>query len=493
MPFVANFPFACILITMVCGIVSSVLKSKNAYRLNIFAASVCFALSLMLLLFMINEPTSITYMMGHYPAPWGNEIRFGPLEALLATIFCFIMLSSLIAGRKDAFIDIKESKINTFCLMMNLLLSSILALIYTNDLFTAYVFIEINTLSACALVMAKGNGRSISSAFRYLIMSLLGSGLFLLSIILLYSVTGHLLMPNIYESVQILIATNEYMVPLTVIIGFAVTGIAVKSALFPFHTWLSFAYESSTCAASSILSGIVSKAYIILLIKIFYRVIGFENIVALKINNVLFVLGAIAMIAGSISAIKETKIKRIVAQSSVSQIGYIFVAMGLGTQAGMIAAVLHMIVHALTKSMLFSASCGLIAASDQKKKLKNLKGAAYRNPIAGIGFVIGALSMIGIPFFAGFASKYYIATASVSSPEKMGILLALIAVSTVLNAIYYVKVISVIYNKKDSDTKRFSCGNMYILGMTMFIVANLSLGIFYQPIVDIITIGLQLF
>ena len=493
MPLVANLPFICILLTMVSGIISSVIKSKNAYYLNIFATGTSFVLSLILLIFMIQQPTQITYMMGHYPAPWGNEIRFGPLEALLATIFSFVMVVSLITGKEDVFKDIKDSKINTFCLMMNLLLSSILALIYTNDLFTAYVFIEINTLSACALVMAKGNGRSISSAIRYLIMSLLGSGLFLLSIILIYSVTGHLLMPNINESLGLLLDSGKYALPITVIVGFTTIGLAIKSALFPFHSWLSYAYENSTTAASSILSGLVSKAYIILLIKIFYRVIGLEHVTALRITNILFVFGVVAMIMGSINAIKETRIKRVVAFSSVSQVGYIFAAIGLGTPIGLIVAFFHMIVHALTKSMLFGATGGLIKVSNDKKFVLDLKGAGYRNPLAGIAFFIGGLSMIGIPFFAGFASKYYLATAAFSNTNKMWILLVAIAISTVLNAIYYIKIIGVIYSKKCDDLTVHKNDKMYTVGIVLFVIANLALGIFYQPIMDIISAGLQLF
>ena len=493
MPLVANLPFLSILICMVSGIISSVLNSKNAYRLNIFATTSAFILSLFLLIHMIQDPTQITYMMGHYPAPCGNEIRFGPLEALLATIFCFVTVVSLITGRKEVFNDIKDSKINTFCLMMNMLLSSILALIYTNDLFTAYVFIEINTLSACALVMAKGNGRSISSAIRYLIMSLLGSGLFLLSIILIYSVTGHLLMPNINQSIQVLVSSGQYAIPLIVIIGFTTIGLAIKSALFPFHSWLSYAYESSTTAASCILSGLVSKAYIILLIKIMYRVIGLETIVQFKLTNILFVFGLMGMIMGSVNAIKERRIKRVVAFSSVSQVGYIFAALGLGTPVGFVAAIFHMVVHALTKSMLFGSVGGLILVSDSKKNQKHLIGSAYRNPIAGVAFVVGGLSMIGIPFFAGFASKYYIATAAMTSPDKMWLLLLVIAASTVLNAIYYIKVITMIYSKNSDNLTKQKNNKMYTLGMSLFIIANLLLGIFYQPIIDIITIGLQLF
>ena len=492
MPFVANFPFFCILITMASGFISSVLKGKNAYRLNIFAVSACLVMSLCLLAYMVANPQPITYRMGHFPAPWGNEIRFGPLEALMATVFCFVMLVSLISGKRDIFDDVKQGKLNLFYIMIDLLLSSLLALVYTNDLFTAYVFVEINTLSACAVVMAKENGKTISATIRYLIMSLLGSGLFLLSIILIYDLTGHLLMVNIHESMIGLMATGKYQLPITIIVGLMAVGMAIKSALFPFHTWLSQAHGSATTASSSILSGLVLKGYIFLLIKVFYRVLGLEIISKIKVTNVLFVLAVMGMIIGSIDAIQETHIKRIIAYSSVAQIGYIYLGIGLGTPAGFMAAVFHIIVHALTKPMLFSAAGGLSDASHHNHHLDQLEGAAYRNPIAGVAFVIGSLSMIGIPFFAGFATKYYLAGAAMQSGAKMWPALLALALSTVLNAIYYIRIITIIYHKDGQDLTRFKNSKTYVLGMSVFIVANLALGLFYQNIVDVIISGLSL-
>ena len=259
MPFVANFPLFCIVITLAGSVTSSVLKGKNAFRLNIAILTACLVMNLSLLVYLLANPQQITYMMGHFPAPWGNETRFGPLEALIATVFCFVMLVSLIAGKSDIFEDVKPEKLNIFYVMINLLMSSLLALVYTNDMFTAYVFVEINTLSACAVVMAKENGKTISATIRYLIMSLLGSGLFLLSLTLIYDLTGHLLMVNIQESLSVLMASGDYRLPVTIIIGLMSVGMAMKSALFPFHTWLSHAHGSATTASSAILSGLVLK------------------------------------------------------------------------------------------------------------------------------------------------------------------------------------------------------------------------------------------
>ena len=491
MPFVANFPLFCIVLTLAGAVTSNVLNGKNAFRLNVAILTACLVMNLSLLVYLLANPQHITYMMGHFPAPWGNETRFGPLEALIATVFCFVMLVSLIAGKTDIFEDVKSEKLNIFYVMINLLMSSLLALVYTNDMFTAYVFVEINTLSACAVVMAKENGKTISATIRYLIMSLLGSGLFLLSLTLVYDLTGHLLMENIQESLTVLMAGGNYKLPVTIIIGLMSVGMAMKSALFPFHTWLSHAHGSATTASSAILSGLVLKGYIILLIKIYYRVLGIEIASQLKVLNILFVFGLLGMIIGSVDAISERHIKRMIAFSSVSQMGYIYVGISLGTPAGFLAALFHIIVHAVTKPMLFSAAGGLASASGHKYHLDQLRGSAYRNPVAGVAFVIGSLSMIGIPFFAGFGAKYYLSMAAMTNSGKMWFVLLALAVSTVLNAVYYIRAIRCIYSKDTDSHPRHKVSRSYNLGMGVFIVANVALGLFYQKIVDIIALGLN--
>ena len=103
MPFVANFPLFCIVLTLAGSVTTSVLNGKNAFRLNTVIISLCLVMNFSLLVYLVTNPQQITYMMGHFPAPWGNETRFGPLEALVATVFCFVMLVSLISGKTDIF------------------------------------------------------------------------------------------------------------------------------------------------------------------------------------------------------------------------------------------------------------------------------------------------------------------------------------------------------------------------------------------------------
>ena len=180
MEFVQNVPFFSILLSLGSGVLTSIMDKKRARIWNTLVIVTITIMSVFLFLFLLKTGESYTFMMGHFPAPWGNEIRAGVLEAGMALFFCMIMLFSLKGGEKHLDKEVEESKTNLYYIMINLLLSSLLALIYTNDLFTAYVFVEINTISACGLIMIRQNGRTIEAATRYMIMSLLGSGLLLM-------------------------------------------------------------------------------------------------------------------------------------------------------------------------------------------------------------------------------------------------------------------------------------------------------------------------
>ncbi len=504
--FVQNFPFFTIILSMFTGILCAAVKPKVAKFLCMANLIVCGVLSLITLQFCLTHEGSFVYLMGHFPAPFGNEIRFGVFETLMASMFSIVMLLSLAAGMKHIFHDVKEEKQSFYFLMMNLLFASLLALIYTNDLFTAYVFVEINTLTSCSIVMLKHSKETLVATTRYLIMSLLGSGLFLIGISILYDITGHLLMTSVganeafslKSSIANLVATGRYQFPLEMIICLFAIGLGIKSALYPFHSWLPDAHGQSTSASSAVLSGLVLKGYIILFIKLVYRVFGLEVINNSSVLNILFAFGVLAMTIGSIKAVNERDLKRMIAYSSVAQIGYIYMGIGLGNELGMIAACFQILVHAFTKTMLFNTAGAFMDTAGGSRKFKDLKGAARKNMLAGIAFAVGAFSMIGIPLFGGFIVKYNLALASLSSsPSKATIALVALVISTVLNAIYYVPALMVLFKKDETNEKIVFIPDKtdfeFIISMIIFIVCNFVLGIGSFIFIDMITKGLNYF
>ena len=496
MNFVQNFPAISILLCLFAGIISSGLERKAARGLSRALLIAELFLNGSTLLYVLGTGEAFVYVMGKFPAPWGNEIRAGVLEALVALFFCIIMLLSLEGGVKKLADEVEEGKTYLYYVLCDLLLSSLLALVYTNDLFTAYVFVEINTIAACGLIMIRQNGRTIEAAARYMIMSLLGSGLLLMGICMLYDLTGHLLMSNIKEQVAMISEVGEYRIPLLVAIALISVGLSIKSALFPFHAWLPDAYGYSTVSSAAILSSLVSKGYIFLLFKIVYRVIGFEVFYSSRIIDILLIFGLMGMIFGSLSAIKENDIRRMIAFSSVAQIGYIYMGIGMGTQAGMSASVFHILSHAATKSLLFIAAIGLTEVSDGSRQFIKLTGAAYRNKWAGAAFTMGALSMVGVPLFSGFISKLLFAQAAVQNQMKMLPALIVLGISTILNAIYFMKTVIRIYTPVEDfefETVTFRNMKIYAAALVCFIALNVFLGVSSQPIVDLIEQGLAMF
>lgn len=494
--FVQNFPFFSILLSLFSGPLCTILDGKWARRVNLAMTAAVGAMSAAVLVFVGRTGEAYVYRMGHFPAPWGNEIRVGVLEAFLALFFCVIMLLCMVGGARERAEQIEEGKRNLYYVMGNLLLCSLLALVYTNDLFTAYVFVEINTISACGLIMIRQTGRTIEAATRYMIMSLLGSGLLLLGICHLYAVTGHLLMSNIKEQVLALAATGQYHLSLMVALGLMSVGLAIKSALYPFHAWLPDAYGYSTLSSSAILSSLVSKGYIFLLLKIFYRVVGFGVVTESKVVNVLFVFGILGMIMGSLGAIRAEDVKRMIAYSSVAQIGYIYMGLGLATEAGSVASIYHVISHAATKSLLFVAAAGLADASGGEEHFQGITGAGYRNRLAGVAFAVGSMSMVGMPMFSGFISKLFFAQAAVGHAHKMLPTFIALAISTVLNAVYFMKTVIRIYTPAPGGAGRAvpvweQPGKSAALACLVFL--NLVLGLNSEPLIGLIRAGLGMF
>ncbi|MBQ7485886.1 MAG: sodium:proton antiporter, partial [Clostridia bacterium] len=230
MTLIRNFPAFSILLTLICAVITSVLRRRSASVLTLLMILVNLTLNSLTMLDVLRTGDSYVYYMGHFPAPWGNEIRAGIFETVTMTVLLLVILLSFIGGYRRSTEQVEPSKYNLFCVMIDLSMLALLALVYTNDIFTAYVFIEISTLSAAGLIMSRQTGRSLVAGARYMIMNLMGSSLFLLGIVILYSITGHLLMTPIHEAVAALAENGEYRIPLDVVVALISVGLGMKSA-----------------------------------------------------------------------------------------------------------------------------------------------------------------------------------------------------------------------------------------------------------------------
>ncbi len=492
-----NLPLFLILCPLMCAAVCSALKGNAARAaMTVLAALECVCMSV-LLYYTSTGNECYVYAMGDIGAPFGNELRIGPLESIVGLAFSLILLTSVLGGWRRLSEDVAPNRMNLYGSMICLLTAAMAAMVFTNDLFTAYVFIEISTIAACALICASNQGKTLFSAARYMIMNLMGSGLFLLGLSMLYCLTGQLLFPQLGEGVRKLLAGNQYPVPLYMSFLLMTLGLAVKSALYPFHTWLPDAYGNATATSSALLSSLISKLYIFLLVKIFIRAAGWE-VFARRIEDVLLLYAAAGVILGSVHAIRQRRVTRMVAYSSVAQIGCVFLGISLGTEAGIAAAIYHILAHSAAKSMLFLASGMLRETSGNEDAFPALRGAALRAPLAGLAFTVGACSLVGIPGLGGFASKLYLASAGVAlGGWRMIVTLGVLAASTLLNVAYMLRAVLTLYSKKDeaeeTDQSLAFRDSFFAAAMTALIAFNLLLGLLGDPILKLIEQGLRLF
>ena len=490
-----NIPLFLILCPLVCGVVCSVLKGK-AIRIMMAGMTLLECVGMGILLRYTAEGNiSFVFAMGETGAPFGNELRAGSTEALIGLAFSLVLLLSVTGGDSSLKEDVAGKRLNLYGAMIGLLTAAMAAIVFTNDLFTAYVFIEISTLSSCALISATNRGKALFSSARYMVMNLLGSGLFLLGLSMLYALTGQLLFPQLGTSVRNLTADGRYPVPMYLSFLLMTMGLCIKSALYPFHTWLPDAYSNSTAVSGALLSSLVSKMYIFLLIKIALRA-ALEEAFILRIGDILFLYAATGTVIGSVHAIRQHRLSRLIAYSSVAQIACVYLGISIGGTEGIAAALFYILAHSAAKSMLFLTAHKLRQVSGGADGLEDLRGAANRNRLAGLAFLTGACSLTGIPGLGGFAAKLYLAQAGiVRGGWRMPVLLGLLALSTVLNVAYMLRSSLILYSREDKKPTESPPRHdpMFAGTMIVQIGLNLFLGLCGNTVMELLRSGLALF
>lgn len=484
-----SLPLVSILILFLASFVMPLFKKKGTVKaISVLSMTSSFIVSIVTLIY-VQKNGAYIYSVGHFEGPIGIEFFVGNIETLLSTIFTFVALMITWFSVYSIDGDIKEKRISLYYLLVNILIASILGLLYTNDLFNAFVFIEIGTITSCGIIIVKDKKENIKATLKYLIMSTLGSGLVLMGIAFIFSITGQLNLSYIHEAIAPVY--NDYQNAILIALGLFTIGIGVKSAMFPLHSWLPDAHSSAPTSSSAILSSLVLKGYVYLLIKILYRAFGLEIINEFPVLRVILILGSLGMIMGSVFAIFQKELKRVIAYSSVAQMGYVFFGIGLGTELGFTIAIFHMIAHAVTKSALFLIS-GTMIHKTGSKKVEDLKGIGKEMPLTLTLFLFGSLSMVGIPVLPGFVSKWYLSLATIEAGEL--IMIAVILLSSLLNAVYYFPiVINGFFGEDNLKDKIYKSKMMEIremLPVIILIISMVLVGLVSKNIIDLISAGL---
>lgn len=486
------FPLLTILILLIFGsfLTPLIKRKKTVVRINLAINALAFVMSLVTLLYVANSGTYI-FNFGHYGAPFGIIFHIGPVEAVIALMFSFVITMVSWYSFYSIEKEIKAKRVGFYYIMNSLLLASLLGIVYTYDLFNGYVFLEVSTLAACGIIIAKDKKENIKAAIKYLMLSTLGSGLVLMGIAFIYSISGQLSMVYIHDAIAGHMVDKENLLLVSIVL-FSV-GLGIKSAMFPMHVWLPDAHTTAPSPSSAVLSGLVIKAPVIFLIKIYYVIFGQSFVAGSRILQLMLIFGGVGMIMGSLFARRQKILKRLIAYSSVAQMGYIFFGIGLGNQLGLIMAVYHILAHGLTKSSLF-LSAGSFIEQTGFKKIEDFRGIGKEMPVTLGIFTLSALSLIGIPVLPGFISKWNLALASID--HGMISLLGVILLSSLLNALYYFPIVINGYFGEDNlDGKIFRSKSKPVKELIPVILLSLAMfaiGVFSGPIIEFIRSGIYI-
>jgi len=417
-----------------------------------------FALSLA----VINQNFAVYKVGGWEPVegvPIGIYMVADGLTVLMLVMINLIVLLATIysVNYMNKYTD--KPKYYTLFLLM---LAGMNGVVLSGDMFNLFVFLEITSIASYALVAFGTEAEGLEAGFKYQVMGTVASCLILLGIALLYSLTGTLNMADMGNvisqkptSVTVLFAAALFLV-----------GFGFKAGLMPFHAWLPDAHPSAPAPVSAVLSGVVIKSIgVYALCRIFFNVLGLGEIEI--VLNLLIILGILSMVGGALAALGQRDFKRLLAYSSISQIGHIIFAIGLGTPLGFLGALFHLVNHSVMKSLLFLNS-GAVVYSTGERDMKKLGGLAQPMPVTGVTSVIGSLSVAGVPPFNGFWSKLIIILAAVQAGRP--ILALIVVLVSILTLAYYLRALRLVFFGRLSEVfgkikeaPAFMCTSMIIL------------------------------
>ena len=442
-----HFPILVVIIPLFISFLiffSSFTRYRYEWYLSTAATFLSFLISLSLL-YTVLQTGPISYWLGSWPPPWGIECRVDYLSGFMLVIVTFVAFVTSIYAKKSVKEEIGEKGGGPFFALYSLLMAGLCGIVVTGDMFNLYVFLEITSLSAYALVGVGYKRRAIIAGFNYLILGSIGACLYLISVGYLYIMTGTLNMadlsqrlPAIYDSRVIFAAFALFM-----------AGVSIKMAFFPLHAWLPDAHGLAPSVVSPILSACVIEVGAYVMIRVMFTVFTpafiFE---VLPVREVLSLAASIAMIGGSMIALAQTDIKRMLACSSVGQMGYIVLGVAIANHTGLTGSFMHLFSHAIIKASLFLAAGSLIYKT-HIYEISHLKGMGRKMPLTMATFTIGALGMIGIPLTTGFVTEWKLAIGALEAGKWF--IVPVILLSALLNAVYFGRVLETVWFKTDES------------------------------------------
>ncbi len=414
--------------------------SGLAWAATTIASALAFAVAIALTIGVL-DGQSFSYLMGAWPAPYGIELGVDAFSALVLLVVTGASTVALLAGRESLNLEIDAHRQPMFYAAWLLALAGLSGIPVSADAFNIFVFMEISALASYVLIAGGPDRRALPAVFKYLLMGTIGATFYLIGIGLIYLMTGTLNLADM----ELRIHEVADLKPILVAAGFITIGLALKAAVFPLHVWLPNAYAYAPNAVTVFLAACSTKVALYLLLRFDFFVFQ-PNLAGHDVQFAYFLmpLAALAILIGSSVALLESNLKRLLAYSSIAQVGYILLGASFVSLSGLTASVLHIFNHALAKGTLFLAVACLTTRCSGLR-LENISGAARSMPWTMAAFVVAGLSLIGIPGTAGFISKWYLILAALNEGTVGIVLVGVIVVSSLMAVVYIWRVVEAAY------------------------------------------------
>jgi multicomponent Na+:H+ antiporter subunit D len=437
----AQLPALVVVLPLIAAPLAALMRSgRFAWGVASAASVTSFAVALSLARAVLDLDV-ISYDVGSWPAPYGIELRITSFSALLLLIVTGASSLALLAGRHSLESEITAVRRPYFYAAWLLALGGLVGIVVSGDAFNIFVFMEVSSLATYILVAGGSDRRALTAVFKYLILGTIGATFYLIGIGLIYMMTGTLNLTDMGAR----IAGVANLKPILAAAGFVTIGLVLKAGVYPLHVWLPNTYAWSPHIVTAFIAACTTKVSLYVLLRFDFMV--FQGSLAahqLQFSGLLMPLAVLAILIASGVAMAEGHLKRLLAYSSVAQLGYVVLGASLLSAGGLTAGIVHMYNHALAKGAMFLA-VACLALHVRSLRLADLAGIGRRLPWSMAAFLVAAASLIGVPGTAGFISKWYLVSATLEV-GSLGVALVVVILASSLMAVAYVwRIVEIAY------------------------------------------------
>lgn len=478
MDLLAHLPALQVVVPMLSAPLIVLLQPRGLAWIGATAAAlVSFAIAVTLTIAVLDGQI-LNYAMGGWEAPFGIALSVDPYSAIVLLIVTGAGAASLLAARPSINQQIESERQPLFYSAWLLALSGLVGIVVAADAFNVFVFMEISSLASYILIAGGPDRRALPAVFKYLIMGTIGATFYLIGVGMIYMMTGTLNLADMEARIGDVTDIN----PILVAAGFITIGLSLKAAVFPLHVWVPNAYTHAPHMVTVFLAACATKVSLYVLIRFDFMVFQ-SKLAEHEMQFALFMmpLAILGILIASAVAIFEGHLKRLLASSSIAQIGYIVLGASFISVAGLSASAAHMFNHALAKGGLFLA-VACLAYQYKDLRLDQLGGASARMPWTCAAIVVCGLSLIGVPGTAGFISKWLLIGAALESGAWGWGLVAIILVSSLMAVVYIWRIVEALYFKApiEGDVPASEAPIQLLLITGLVALLNIYFGLFPQ-------------